>query len=107
MIKNQKSKIEWTPYLATAYAEGFCEGEGAPLEEQIEAWCYLHVSKVGYSLQGWFGRNLSNLLEQKIFSNDGTIDWELVDAIKQQRQYEFYEEFDEEFEEELEAELEV
>ena len=28
-LPNQKSNIEWTPYLATAYAEGFCEGEGA------------------------------------------------------------------------------
>lgn len=30
-----------TPYMACAIAEGFCEGEGASEEEQIEAWQYL------------------------------------------------------------------
>jgi len=30
-------KIKMTPYLATAIAEGFCEGEGASREEQVEA----------------------------------------------------------------------
>ncbi len=34
-------KREMTPYLAVAIAEGFCEGEGASEEEQIEAWQYL------------------------------------------------------------------
>ena len=28
-------KTKMTPYLATAIAEGFCEGEGASEEEQI------------------------------------------------------------------------
>lgn len=34
--------MKLTPYLATAIAEGFCEGEGATKEEQIEAWQFLH-----------------------------------------------------------------
>ena len=30
-----------TSYLATAYAEGFCEGENASAEDQLKAWAYL------------------------------------------------------------------
>lgn len=36
-LPNPISDIEWTSYLATAYAEGFCEGEGATWQQQIEA----------------------------------------------------------------------
>ena len=55
-----------TPYLATAIAEVFCEGEGASEEEQLTAWQYLHDTKLAYSLQGWFGRNAQALIEQGI-----------------------------------------
>lgn len=34
-------KRKLTSYLACAICEGFCEGEGASQEEQIEAWQYL------------------------------------------------------------------
>ena len=56
-----------TSYLATAIAEGFCEGEGASINEQIAAWQYLHDTGMAYSLQGFFGRNAVRLIE------DGTI----------------------------------
>ena len=80
---NQKSEIEWTSYLATAYAEGFCEGEGATFEEQTEAWAYLIKTKICYSLQGWFGRNAKIMIEEGIISEDGVIDWDLVEELKQ------------------------
>lgn len=47
-----------TPYLASAYAEGFCEGENATADQQRDAWQYLHDTKIGYQLQGWYGRTL-------------------------------------------------
>ncbi len=78
-IDNQRSDIEWTPYLATAFAEGFCEGEGATLEQQIEAWSILIKTKMAYSLQGWFGRAATNLIERNLISEDGDIDWDYVD----------------------------
>ena len=59
-----------TPYLACAYAEGFCEGEGATEKEQIIAWQWLHDTKIGYSLQGWYGRTLTALLEQEIIKDN-------------------------------------
>lgn len=51
-------------YLATAYAEGFCEGENATETEVITAYQYLHDTKLGYKLQGFFGRNIQTLLEK-------------------------------------------
>ncbi|MCK9543315.1 MAG: hypothetical protein M0R03_14935 [Novosphingobium sp.] len=54
-----------TPYLATAYAEGFCEGEGATPAQQLAAWQYLIDTGHCWKLQGWFGRNAEMLI------NDG------------------------------------
>ena len=50
-------------YTATAYAEGFCEGEGASVEEQLTAWQWLHDKGTAYRLQGWFGRTAQALIE--------------------------------------------
>lgn len=52
-----------TSYLACAYAEGFCEGENATKEDILTAWQWLHDTKKGYTLQGFYGRNLATLLE--------------------------------------------
>ncbi len=52
-----------TPYLASAYAEGFCEGEGASEQEQLTAWQWLHDKGLAYRLQGWFGRTASALID--------------------------------------------
>jgi hypothetical protein len=76
---NQRTNIEWTPYLATAYAEGFCEGENATQEETIEAWAYLIKSGLCFQLQGFFGRTASNLIEEGYISKLGDINWDLVE----------------------------
>lgn len=55
-----------TPYLATAYAEGFCEGEGSTEKEQLTAWQYLHDTRQAYRLQGFFGRTASSLVDAGI-----------------------------------------
>ena len=64
MVKETKM----TPYLATAIAEGFCEGEGATREQQIEAWQYLHDTGLAYKLQGFFGRNAQHLIKEGIIN---------------------------------------
>jgi hypothetical protein len=76
-----KSKIKWTPYLATAYAEGFCEGEGASTKEQLEAWAYLIKTGLCWQLQGWFGRNASALIEADVISKDGVLNSDKVNEI--------------------------
>lgn len=57
-----------TTYLATAIAEGFCEGEGASAQEQIEAWQYLVDTGIAWKLQGWFGRTASSLIESGVIT---------------------------------------
>ena len=60
MVKTKKRKM--TPYLATAIVEEFCEGEGASEEEQVEAWQYLVDTGLAWTLQGWFGRTATDLI---------------------------------------------
>jgi len=64
---------EITPYLATAYAEGFCEGDGVSREDIFKAWSYLCGTKLGYSLQGFFGRSIEALIDMGYLSNEGEI----------------------------------
>jgi len=70
-----------TPYLAAAYAEGFCEGDGASADDRLRAWSYLIGTGQCWSLQGWYGRNAQSLIEQELISSDGKIDWDLYDEI--------------------------
>ena len=67
------TNIKWTSYLATAYAEGFCEGEGATEEEQTEAWQYLVDTGLAWKLQGWFGRTAHNLIQEGIIQQKGEV----------------------------------
>jgi hypothetical protein len=62
MTKRNWTKT-WNSYLATAYAEGFCEGENATEEERIEAFQWLIDNKMAWNLQGWFGRTATKLIE--------------------------------------------
>jgi len=67
-INYRKTKFykSLTSYLATAYAEGFCEGENASETEQLTAWQYLVDTGTCWHLQGWFGRTASSLIEQGV-----------------------------------------
>ena len=67
-----------TSYKAAAYAEGFCEGEGASTEDKLKAWAFLIATGEAFQLQGWFGRTAANLIENEIISRKGTINWENV-----------------------------
>ena len=53
-------------YNAIGLAEGFIEAESE--EQVIEAWQYLHDTRIGYGLQGFFGRTLQQLLDEGIIS---------------------------------------
>ncbi len=55
-----------TSYMAVAIAEGFCEGENATEAEQIEAWQHLVDTGLAWSLQGWFGRQATALIDAGI-----------------------------------------
>jgi hypothetical protein len=51
-------------YRAVGIAEGFIECEDE--DTIIEAWQYLHDTRIGYGLQGFFGRTLQQLLDEGI-----------------------------------------
>jgi hypothetical protein len=68
-IRQTKTYKKLTPYMATAIAEGFCEGENASNLEKVCAWQYLHDTKLAYQLQGWFGRTTQNLIEKGVIKN--------------------------------------
>lgn len=51
-------------FTAVGIAEGFIHADNE--QEIIDAWQYLHDTKIGYQLQGSFGRQLKYLLEQGI-----------------------------------------
>ena len=53
-----------TPYLACAYAEGFCEGEDADENDMLTAWQWISDKGLWKSLQGFYGRAVHQLLSQ-------------------------------------------
>ena len=67
------NQIEWTPYLATAYAEGFLEGEDATNQERLQAFGYLVKSGLAWSLQGATGRAAQYLIDKGFITKDGEV----------------------------------
>jgi hypothetical protein len=55
-----------TDYEAIGYAEGFLEPDTP--EQIIEAWQHLVDTGLAWSLQGWFGRNASRMIEEGIIN---------------------------------------
>jgi hypothetical protein len=51
-------------YTATGLAEGFIEAESE--EQVIEAWQTLIDTGLAWQLQGWFGRQASELIEEGV-----------------------------------------
>jgi hypothetical protein len=53
-------------YDAVGIAEGFIEVDCE--ERVLEAWQYLHDTRIGYQLQGFFGRTLKQLLDEGLIN---------------------------------------
>ena len=53
-------------YQAVGLAEGFIEAESE--EQVLEAWQYLHDTRLGYGLQGFFGRTIRQLLDEGLIN---------------------------------------
>ena len=53
-------------YTAVGIAEGFIECDSE--EQVLKAWQYLHDTRIGYGLQGFFGRTLKQLLDEGLIN---------------------------------------
>ena len=63
---NQEGIETMNQYEAVGIAEGFIEADSE--DQVLEAWQYLHDTRVGYQLQGFFGRTLNQLLEEGLIN---------------------------------------
>jgi hypothetical protein len=57
-----------TDYTAVGIAEGFEEAENE--DQVIEAWQHIYNQKLHLSLQGWFGRTMTDLIEAGYITTD-------------------------------------
>ena len=55
-------------YTACSIAGGFCEGEGASEKDQLTAWQFIWDKGLWRSLQGWYGRSVTSLIEQGVIA---------------------------------------
>jgi hypothetical protein len=62
-VRETQEYKDMTRYNAVAWAEGFEEGTEA---QTLAAWQYLHDTKLGYSLQGFFGRTLTAMIQEGV-----------------------------------------
>jgi hypothetical protein len=53
-------------FTARSIAGGFCGGENATYEEEVEAWQYLIDTGLCWTLPGWYGRAAASLIERGI-----------------------------------------
>jgi len=60
-------------YTACAYFEGFCEGEGASPQQQLEALAYLIKTREVWKLQGFYGRSAAEAIREGLISENGEV----------------------------------
>ena len=64
----QKDSMDY--FEAVNIAEGFAESTN---DERLQAWAYLIKDGRAWSLQGFFGRQMSNLINSGIIDKTGRI----------------------------------
>ena len=60
-------------YTACGIVEGFDRPDDATAFDDLNAWAYLIKTGAAWSLQGWYGRNASHLIDNGYITKDGTV----------------------------------
>lgn len=66
-------------YTACSIVEGF-SGQEHDSKTHLRAWAYLIKSKQYLKLQGWYGRNGTELIRLGYISETGRINWRYINA---------------------------
>lgn len=66
-------------YTACSIVEGF-DGEEHDSATYLKAWAYLIKTKQYLHLQGWYGRNGTDLIRSGYISETGRINWQYINA---------------------------
>lgn len=75
---NPRTDRKWDNYSAVGVAEGFEETDNP--DEEIEAWAYIIAKGLWRQLQGFFGRQAHQLIQQGLIDKSGHIDWDMWDS---------------------------
>jgi hypothetical protein len=65
-IDSEASAPKLDAYTATGIAEGWIECDSE--DDYLAAWKYLHDTGLAYTLQGWFGRTATRLIEDGLIA---------------------------------------
>lgn len=66
-------------YTACSIIEGFADFTPTQ-DDVVRAWAYLIKTRACYSLQGWYGRNATDIIRSGYISETGRINWRLLKA---------------------------
>jgi len=69
-----------TRYDACSVIEGFASFKPTQ-EDMLEAWALLIETGDCWSLQGFYGRQAANMIEQGLISKKGKVNWETVASL--------------------------
>lgn len=64
-------------YDACAIIERFADFDPSQ-EQELEAWAYLIKTGDCWSLQGFYGREATRLIEEGLISKEGVVNWDLL-----------------------------
>ena len=66
-------------YTACSIVEGF-SGKEHDSTAHLKAWAYLIKTRAVWSLQGWYGRNATELIRNGYISATGRINWRYING---------------------------
>lgn len=70
---------EITSYLAIGVAEGFETKNGNT--DTIRAWSYICGKGLHNALQGWFGRTISDIIDEGLLDSNGKVNWDTYNEL--------------------------